>query len=125
MGAATVAHRVVIHGGYNGTELNDTQMLDMDSMTWTSISTRGPKVDRHPLSPFSSNRFLLVGGDRSRSKEVWIFDANDNTWKKREESLPDSMFFHRAVLTKTQKGLSVVCLGGNKDVKNMVVFDVE
>ena len=103
--------------------LNDTHMLDMETMTWTFLTMGGPRVYGHSLSPFAVKRFLLAGGDGA-SKEVWILDLRDLTWEKREESLPDSLYCHRAVVTKSN-GLSVVCLGGPSHVKNMVIFQVE
>ena len=121
---ATVGNHVVIHGGQGMGLLNDTHMLDMETMTWTSLTMGGPRVYGHSLSPFAVKHFLLAGGDGA-SKEVWILDLRDLTWKKREESLSDSLYCHRAVVTKSMKGLSIVCLGGPSHVKNMVVFEVE
>ena len=120
--AATIAHRVVIHGGSN---LNDTYMLDMESMTWTLISTGGPKASSHSLSLFAWERFLLISG-LGASREVWIFNMSNFTWERQDHlKLPVEMGYHRAVATKSRKAPSIVCLGGPSNVKNMVVFDVE
>ena len=59
----------------------------------------------HSPRPFAVKQFLLAGLDL----------------EKREES----PYCHRAVVTKSLNGLSIVCLGGVSHVKNMVVFEVE
>ena len=83
-------------------------MLDMLTMTWTLIMSDGPKTHGHSLSPFGLKRSLLVGGAHSE-KEVWILDADD---------------YHRTIEVKTEKGLSLYCLGGIRS-EDIVVFDIE
>ena len=98
-------------------------MLDMLTMTWTLIMSDGPKTDGHSLSPFGLKRFLLVGGDNSR-KEVWFLDADEKKAVKREDPLPMEKRGHRTIEVKTEKGLSLYCLGGYMS-EDIVVFDIE
>ena len=129
-GVARVGDRVIIHGGTASglSSLNDTHVLDMGSMSWTLISTGGPKVWGHSLTPIALKRFLLVSG--FGSKQIWTFDESEATWKKEDVDLPEEMAFHRAAMTETKKGVSVVCLGGRdygskKHPDNIAVFDME
>ena len=126
--AAVVDHQVIIHGGYGGRRvLNDTHMLDMKSMTWTLVSTGGPKDYGHSLTPLTEKRVLFVGG--SLKQEIWIFDVSENIWQKQEASLPQIIAYHEAVMVETVQGVSVVCLGGwdynKKYPDKMIVLDIE
>ena len=98
-------------------------MLDMLTMTWTLIMSDGPGGEGHSLSPFGLKRFLLVGGRYSK-KEVWILDADEKKAVKREDPLPMEKYYHRTIEVKTEKGLSLYCLGG-RESKDIVVFDIE
>ena len=98
-------------------------MLDMQTMTWTLIMSRGLKTWGHSLSPFGLKRFLLVGGHDSR-KEVWILDADEKKAIKREDPLPTKKYYHRTIEVKTETGLSLYCLGG-RESEDIVVFDIE
>lgn len=98
-------------------------MLDMLTMTWTLIMSDGPETFGHSLSPFGLKRFLLVGGNGSK-KEVWILDADEKKAVKREDPLPMEEWGHRTIEVKTEKGLSLYCLGG-RESEDIVVFDIE
>ena len=98
-------------------------MLDMLTMTWTLIMSDGPETFVHSLSPFGLKRFLLVGGLISE-KEVWILDADEKKAIEREDPLPMKKDDHRTIKVKTEKGLSLYCLGGDES-EDIVVFDIE
>ena len=99
-------------------------MLDMLTMTWTLIMSDGPGPACHSLSPFGLKRFLLVGGRYSEKEEVWILDADEKKAVKCEDPLPMEKDAHRTIEVKTEKGLSLYCLGG-RESKDIVVFDIE
>jgi len=63
--------------------LDDTWKFDLTTMEWTkaSPSTSPPAQSQGALLHIGSSRFILVGGWRdSPLGEVWIYDANQNTW---------------------------------------------
>ena len=122
-------------GGVSG----DTHLLNTVTLTWTKILVEGPKLWGHSLSPISPCRLLLVGGDPSAygvdiSNKVWILDTSASTWEE-EEPIPagfgDGLKYHQAVVTRTDKGALVICLGGYTDKgyknhpKSMLFFDFE
>ena len=141
---ATRGHLALVHGGNSSSThcgdilFGDISMLDMRSMTWTLLASDGPKLLGHSLSPIAPFRFLLVGGcDGTFLKKVWSFDSQDSKWKE-EEPLSsemirggDGLAFHRAVVANTEKGLSVMCFGGDNSngaithPNKMIIFDIE
>ena len=109
-----VNNRVFIEGGQprDGYSLNDLYELNMMNMTWKSLGSNGRYVFGHSLTRISPNLFLIVGG----YNEIWSYDFNRFGWSK-NLPLPSAAFgdylrHHSAVAVKTEKGISVVCLGG-------------
>ena len=128
--AERVQDQVFVHGGFSSAGiLNETLVLDLVSMTWTLLSTNGPKLYGHslvatvrpPLNLFLIGGSPTYGGATCISKWVWLFDAVGNTWKK-TRALPHHMVGqygglrnHHSIVMVHNEEMFIVTLGGFKD----------
>ena len=104
--------------------------LNLWSRLWTEFNSPGLIYFGSSLTRLSPRHLFLVGG--FKSKDAKIFDVEKNEWKK-ELEIPDEivagrrLLEHQAVEMKTEKGIVVVCIGGqtfDELSQNMIVFDV-
>uniref|UniRef100_A0A5B6Z672 Putative acyl-CoA-binding domain-containing protein 4-like isoform X1 n=2 Tax=Davidia involucrata TaxID=16924 RepID=A0A5B6Z672_DAVIN len=96
-GAAVIDDKMYIYGGnHNGRYLNDLQVLDLRSWTWSKVEVRaGAEVLEspspvavapcagHSLIPWEGNKLLSIAGhtkDPSESIQVKAFDLQTCTW---------------------------------------------
>ncbi|KAL3814677.1 hypothetical protein ACJIZ3_015945 [Penstemon smallii] len=89
-GAAVIDDKMYIFGGnHNGRYLNDLQVLNMRSWTWSNVKVREGtggltySCAGHSLIPWDGNKLLAVAGhakDPSETLQVKVFDLQTCTW---------------------------------------------
>ncbi|KAK4476702.1 hypothetical protein RD792_015862 [Penstemon davidsonii] len=89
-GAAVIDDKMYIFGGnHNGRYLNDLQVLNMRSWTWSKVKVREGtggltySCAGHSLIPWDGNKLLAVAGhakDPSETLQVKVFDLQTCTW---------------------------------------------
>jgi len=143
---AILGDRLFVLGGHCNGALNDFLSFDMVARQWTALTkiefAKG--IRYHTITPISPTQLLLVGGENDEgstlSNRVRIFDADADkfAWKE-EEPLERELVGagglteHKAVRTKNETGVVVLCLGGFVDApythswthpNHIAVFDV-
>ncbi|KAK7397194.1 hypothetical protein VNO78_18361 [Psophocarpus tetragonolobus] len=131
-GAAVVQDKLYIYGGnHNGRYLNDLQVLDLRSWTWSKIEAKtGVEYPTtlipcagHSLIPWG-NKLLSIAGhtkDPSESIQVKVFDLQTATWStlKTFGKAPVS----RGGQSVNLVGKSLVIFGG-QDAKRTLLNDL-
>lgn len=117
-----------IHGGNDGdSALDDTYILDVNTMTWKQVKSSGTKTEGHKsvLVEKDSQTFIYVFGGYSGSagfvSDIRIYDVAKDTWSVLPKGKPRS--FHTAV----RVGSNVYLFGGlNSDnvIASTHVFSV-
>ncbi|CAN6468812.1 unnamed protein product [Victoria cruziana] len=136
-GAATVQDKMYIFGGnHNGRYLNDLQVLDLKTLTWSTLEPKMAIESQESPSPASlapcaghsliawGNKILLVAGhgkDSSESVTVKAFNLQASTWSflKTYGKPPVS----RGGQSVTLVGSSLVIFGG-EDQKRSCLNDL-
>ncbi|XP_028084821.1 acyl-CoA-binding domain-containing protein 4-like [Camellia sinensis] len=137
-GAAIIDDKMYIFGGnHNGRYLNDLQVLDLRSWSWSrlEIKTAADSVESpslvsvppcagHSLIPWRTDKLLSIGGhtkDASETMQVKVFDLRTYTWStlKTYGKPPVS----RGGQSVTLVGLSLVIFGG-QDAKRSLLNDL-
>ncbi|PSS24587.1 Acyl-CoA-binding domain-containing protein [Actinidia chinensis var. chinensis] len=142
--AAVIDDKMYIFGGnHNGRYLNDLQVLDLRSWTWSRIEVKSgvdslespspvpvPPCAGHSLIPWGTNKLLSIGGhtkDPSENMQVKVFDLQTSTWStlKTYGKPPVS----RGGQSVTLVGTSLVIFGGqdaNRSLLNdLHILDLE
>ncbi|XP_051130808.1 acyl-CoA-binding domain-containing protein 4-like isoform X1 [Andrographis paniculata] len=136
-GAAVIEDKMYIFGGnHNGRYLNDLQVLDMRSWSWSKVEVQ-ERTDGmtspcagHSLIPWDGNKLLSVGGhsrDPSETLQVKVFDLPTCTWStlKTYGKPPISRGGHSVV----HVGTTLVIFGGqdaNRSLLNdLHILDLE
>ncbi|KAL7235204.1 hypothetical protein ACSBR1_018652 [Camellia fascicularis] len=137
-GAAIIDDKMYIFGGnHNGRYLNDLQVLDLRSWTWSRVEIKAaadslespslepvPPCAGHSLIPWGTDKLLSIGGhtkDPSEIMQVKVFDLRTCTWStlKTYGKPPVS----RGGQSVTLVGLSLVIFGG-QDAKRSLLNDL-
>eukprot|EP00268_Persea_americana_P068057 TRINITY_DN942_c0_g2_i2.p1 TRINITY_DN942_c0_g2~~TRINITY_DN942_c0_g2_i2.p1 ORF type:complete len:673 (+),score=140.83 TRINITY_DN942_c0_g2_i2:150-2168(+) len=136
-GAAIIQEKMYIFGGnHNGRYLNDLQVLDLRSLTWSKVEMKAAVETLESPSPTRlapcagnsliawKNNLLCVAGhtkDPSESVTVLEFDMQTWTWSKLKTNgkIPVS----RGGQTVTLVGTSLVMFGG-EDAKRSLLSDL-
>ncbi|XP_073141444.1 acyl-CoA-binding domain-containing protein 4-like isoform X2 [Henckelia pumila] len=130
-GAAAIGDKLYIFGGnHNGRYLNDLQVLDMKSWTWSKAEIQGGKdglptaCAGHSLVPWDGNKLLSVAGhtkDSSETLQVKVFDLQTSAWStlKTYGKPPVS----RGGQSVTLVGATLVIFGG-QDAKRSLLNDL-
>ncbi|KAL2254133.1 acyl-CoA-binding domain-containing protein 4 [Sesamum indicum] len=130
-GAAVIDDKMYIFGGnHNGRYLNDLQVLNMRSWTWSKVEVRGVNDGTttpcagHTLIPWDGNKLLSVAGhtkDPSETLQVKVFDLQTCTWStlKTYGQPPVS----RGGQSVTLVGTTLVIFGG-QDAKRSLLNDL-
>ncbi|CAM8925374.1 unnamed protein product [Rhodiola kirilowii] len=137
-GAAVVQDKMYIFGGnHNGRYLNDLQVLDLRSWTWSKVEVKStvdssdPSSSPAPVPPCAGhslihweNKLLSVAGhtkDPSESIQVKVFDLQTLTWStlKTYGKAPVS----RGGQSVTLVGTTLVIFGG-EDAKRTLLNDL-
>ncbi|XP_051145169.1 acyl-CoA-binding domain-containing protein 4-like isoform X2 [Andrographis paniculata] len=89
-GAAVIDDKMYVFGGnHNGRYLNDLQVLDMRSWSWSKVDVQAGTAGTttpcagHTLIPWEGNKLLSVAGhtkDPSETLQVKVFDLQTGTW---------------------------------------------
>jgi Galactose oxidase, central domain len=99
----TVRQRVMLFGGYGGTNkfFNDT--WEWDGTEWTQIADTGPPSRSHHAMVFDRERECLVLFGGYSAAEGWVVDTwewqADTGWVKRQDIGPRSMSYPTMVYT--------------------------
>lgn len=141
-GAAVLEDKMYIFGGnHNGRYLNDLQVLDLRSWTWSKVEVKAgetqesspvtvPPCAGHTLIPWGGNKLLSIAGhtkNPSESIQVKSFDLQTCTWSnlKTYGKPPVS----RGGQSVTLVGTSLVIFGGqdaNRSLLNdLHILDLE
>ncbi|XP_073065955.1 acyl-CoA-binding domain-containing protein 4-like isoform X3 [Primulina eburnea] len=130
-GAAVIGDKFYIFGGnHNGRHLNDLQVLDMRSWTWSKVEIQAGKDGLplaragHSLVPWDGNKLLSVAGhtkDSSEALQVKVFDLQTSAWStlKTYGKPPVS----RGGQSATLVGMTLVIFGG-QDAKRSLLNDL-
>ncbi|KAF5945971.1 hypothetical protein HYC85_016199 [Camellia sinensis] len=137
-GAAVIDDKMYIFGGnQNGRYLNDLQVLDLRSWTWSRIEVKAetvslespspvpmPPCAGHSLIPWGANKLLSLAGhtkDPSEYIQVKAFDLKTHTWStlKTYGKPPVS----RGGQSVTLVGSTLVIFGG-QDAKRSLLNDL-
>ncbi|KAG8363835.1 hypothetical protein BUALT_Bualt19G0063500 [Buddleja alternifolia] len=130
-GAAVIDDKMYIFGGnHNGRYLNDLQVLDMRSWTWSRVEVRAGTDNMktpcagHSLIPWDGNKLLSVAGytkNPSETLQVEVFDLQTCTWStlKTYGKPPVS----RGGQSVTLVGTTLVIFGG-QDAKRSLLNDL-
>ncbi|CAL5378806.1 unnamed protein product [Camellia sinensis] len=137
-GAAIIDDKMYIFGGnHNGRYLNDLQVLDLRSWSWSRLEIKTaadslespslvpvPPCAGHSLIPWRTDKLLSIGGhtkDASETMQVKVFDLRTYTWStlKTYGKPPVS----RGGQSVTLVGLSLVIFGG-QDAKRSLLNDL-
>ncbi|XP_059652424.1 acyl-CoA-binding domain-containing protein 4-like [Cornus florida] len=137
-GAAIIDDKMYIFGGnHNGRYLNDLQVLDLRSWTWSKVEVKSgadslespspvpiPPCAGHSLIPWGGNKLLSIAGhtkDPSEAMQVKVFDLQTCTWSnlKTYGKPPVS----RGGQSVTLVGTNLVIFGG-QDAKRSLLNDL-
>ncbi|XP_073277803.1 acyl-CoA-binding domain-containing protein 4-like [Primulina huaijiensis] len=130
-GAAVIGDKMYIFGGnYNGRYLNDLQVLNLRTWTWSKVEVRAgtdgiaTACAGHALIPWNENKLLSVAGhskDPSETIQVKVFDLQACTWSmlKTYGKPPVS----RGGQSVTLVGKTLVIFGG-QDTKRSLLNDL-
>ncbi|KAL6964773.1 acyl-CoA-binding domain-containing protein 4 [Sarracenia purpurea var. burkii] len=137
-GTAVIDDKMYIFGGnHNGRYLNDLQVLDLRSWTWSRVEVKSgieslespspipvPPCAGHSLIPWGTNKLLSIAGhtkDPSETIQVKVFDLPTGTWStlKTYGKPPVS----RGGQSVTLVGSSLVIFGG-QDAKRSLLNDL-
>ncbi|KAL0384810.1 UNVERIFIED_CONTAM: Acyl-CoA-binding domain-containing protein 4 [Sesamum radiatum] len=126
-GAAVIDDKMYIFGGnHNGRYLNDLQVLNMRSWTWSKVEVRAVNdgTTTPVLIPWDGNKLLSVAGhtkDPSETLQVKVFDLQTCTWSflKTYGQPPVS----RGGQSVTLVGTTLVIFGG-QDAKRSLLNDL-
>ncbi|XP_058222075.1 acyl-CoA-binding domain-containing protein 4-like [Rhododendron vialii] len=137
-GAAVIDDKMYVFGGnHNGRYLNDLQVLDLRSFTWSRVEVKSgaeslespsslpvPPCAGHSLIPWGTDKLLSVAGhtkDQSEAIQVKVFDLQTGTWStlKTYGKPPVS----RGGQSVTVVGSSLIIFGG-QDAKRSLLNDL-
>lgn len=137
-GAAVIDDKMYVFGGnHNGRYLNDLQVLDLRSLTWSRVEVKPapdsvgspssvlvPPCAGHSLIPWGTGKLLSVAGhakDPSEHIQVKVFDLETSAWSnlKTYGKRPVS----RGGQSVTVVGSSLVIFGG-QDAKRSLLNDL-
>ncbi|XP_006342764.1 acyl-CoA-binding domain-containing protein 4 isoform X1 [Solanum tuberosum] len=133
--AAVVGNKMVVVGGETGSRmLEDVQVLNFDSFSWTTASSKLylsptslplkiPACKGHALVQWGK-KILMVGGKTDPSSEkvsVWAFDTETECWSLLEAKgdVPVARSGHTVL-----RASSVLILFGGEDVKRRKLNDL-
>ncbi|KAK9933710.1 hypothetical protein M0R45_020890 [Rubus argutus] len=133
--AAVIGNKMIVVGGESGTGmLDDVQVLNFDSFTWTTASSKLylspsslplkiPACKGHRLVSWGK-KALLVGGKTEPGSDkisVWAFDTETECWSLMEAKgdIPVARTGHTLV-----RGSSVLILFGGEDAKKRKLHDL-
>lgn len=133
--AAVIGNKMIVVGGESGTGmLDDVQVLNFDSFTWTTASSKLylspsslplkiPACKGHRLVSWGK-KALLVGGKTEPGSDkisVWAFDTETECWSLMEAKgdIPVARTGHTLV-----RGSSVLILFGGEDAKRRKLHDL-
>ncbi|KZV47323.1 acyl-CoA-binding domain-containing protein 4-like [Dorcoceras hygrometricum] len=130
-GAAVIGDKMYMFGGnHNGRYLNDLQVLNLRTWTWSKVEVRAgtngiaTACAGHTLIPWNENKLLSVAGhskDPSETLQVKVFDLQACTWStlKTYGKPPVS----RGGQSVTPVGKTLVIFGG-QDAKRSLLNDL-
>ena len=128
------SYRMVLFGGFDWSErslLADTWILDLDSATWTEITTdpSPPPRNFHQIAyDRGTDHVYLWGGDIRPFSDwgvLWSFDANSNTWSSYEKvNRPVSVYYGRLISLPGRDQL-LLYGGGPTGSDAMWIYDPE
>ncbi|XP_073150797.1 acyl-CoA-binding domain-containing protein 4-like [Henckelia pumila] len=130
-GAAIIGDKMYLFGGnHNGRYLNDLQVLNLRTWTWSKVEVRAgtdgtaTACAGHALIPWNENKLLSVAGhskDPSETLQVKVFDLQACTWSmlKTYGKPPVS----RGGQSVTLVGKTLVIFGG-QDTKRSLLNDL-
>jgi hypothetical protein len=118
--------KVLISGGRNVKNLNETWVYDLSENTWVNkgpINSPGPIVAHNLVSIYGTDKVLLFGGfNIGYNPYTWIYDLSDNNWTiiKTPKTPPLRQSAAMATVYKTSE---VVLFGGLGIQPDTWVFD--
>ncbi len=105
---------VVLFGGYNGLNLNDTWEYSPGTNTWTEVfPPTMPSARAYSAMAYDStnNRIVLFGGvsDLDWERDTWEYNAGANTWQETTPvtSPPQSPTYHLAFVSTQDRVLLI------------------
>ena len=108
--------KILLFGGYDGSQDNETWIYDLSDNSWTQkYPTSNPSArERHAIAYIGGDQVVLFGGwDGSNDNETWIYDLSDNSWtQKYPASTPSGRWAHAMAYIG---GDQVLLFGGNDD----------
>lgn len=133
--AAVIGNKMIVVGGESGNELlDDVQVLNFDSFTWTTASSKLylspsslplkiPACKGHRMVSWGK-KALLIGGKTEPGNEkisVWAFDTETECWSHMEAKgdIPVARTGHTVV-----RASSVLILFGGEDAKRRKLNDL-
>jgi N-acetylneuraminic acid mutarotase len=116
--------KVILFGGFDGTDLNDTWTYDPTANAWTNLHPTGslpPARESHAMVYVStSGKVILFGGfDGTDLNDTWTYDPTANAWTslKPTGDLPSARSYHSTVYASTSGKL---ILFGGGDRSNLI-----
>jgi hypothetical protein len=115
MATILYTEKVLLYGGSNGTNLDDTWIYDFGNNVWTPVETPtnpGPR-QRHAMAPvWGTDKVVMFGGvNTTRLNDTWVFDVSDNTWTEQSPSTAPSARFLPAI-TAIYNTRDILLFGG-------------
>jgi len=114
--------RVVLFGGWDGVDFNDTWAYDVATGVWTELDPAGPvppaRHDHVMVYDDAAGKILLFGGiEKSTYAELddtWAYDPTANTWTNLEPTgaLPKSRCLHAMAYDPAAQ--KVILFGGSR-----------
>ncbi len=112
-----VSDRLVLFGGYTGSESNETWSYDLNSDTWALMHPASAPSPRHylPLAyDIAADRIVLVGGSTATGapfNDTWTYDLGTDTWTNQNPAVrPPARSEH--AMAYSSKADKVVVFGG-------------
>jgi hypothetical protein len=84
MASAYGTDKMVLFGGYSGSNLNDTWIYDLNNATWLRkypSSDPGARNDHTMVTMYGYEKVLLFGGIMGNyDDETWVYHVSNNSW---------------------------------------------
>jgi len=114
--------KVILFGGWDGVDLNDTWAYDPVQNTWTDLAPSGEvpsaRHDHALVYDSATGKLVLFGGisasDYMELDDTWAYDPEANTWTDLAPAgaLPQSRCLHSLVYDPV--GQKVILFGGSR-----------
>ena len=121
-------NKVLLFGGYDGSNKGDTWVYNLSTNTWTDQNPQGdkPSARYYPAMAYIGGDKVLSFGGRSGSSQyndTWVYDFSANTWTDQnpQGDKPSARNSHAMAYIGDDK---VLLFGGYPNVNDTWVYDL-